>query len=426
MITIWHTVRGLGPFSGAQMHQSLILLQVFMGVLGSTAMLLAAAVAQSRAAERRERDAATDLRDREQMLTLAQRAGGVATFEWNFRSQIARCSPEFFRIFGLPEGDGVMTSDVWGRFVHPDDRDRMAAHLARTLDGSETAAADYRIVRPDGRTRWLSYTGEVQRTGADERMLGTVVDITNRKQAELALGEAKTAAESANQLKDQFLATLSHELRTPLNTILGYAQMLNTNAIAAEKRQQAMEAIERNAIAQHRLVEDLLDMSRITTGKVRLNPQAIAPAAVLRDAVDGVKPAADAKGIQLTIDCDPTAGTITGDAARLQQVFWNVLTNAVKFTGTGGRIDVALRRDGDHVAAIVRDNGQGIPSEFLPFVFEAFRQADAGFDRALGGLGLGLAIAKQLVELHGGAIVVESPGSGQGATFTIRLPQRTA
>jgi len=423
-ITIWDTVRGLGPFSGAETHQSLILLQVFLGVLGSTAMLLAAAVAQSRTAERRERDAATDLRDREQMLTLAQRAGGVATFEWDFRSQIARCSAEFFRIFGLPAEDGVIAAADWGRFVHPDDRDRMAAHLARALDGNEPAAADYRIVLPEGSTRWLSYAGQIQRTAAGERMLGTVVDITERKQAELALRDAKTAAESANQLKDQFLATLSHELRTPLNTILGYAQMLNTNSIAPEKRQQAMEAIGRNAIAQHRLVEDLLDMSRITTGKVRLNPEPITPAAVLRDAVDGIKPAADAKGIQLTIDCEAAAGSVTGDPARLQQVFWNVLTNAVKFTPSGGRIDVTLERDGDHVAAIVHDNGPGIPAEFLPFVFEPFRQADAGFDRAAGGLGLGLAISRQLVELHGGTIAVESRGDGQGATFIIRLPRR--
>ena len=423
-ITIWHTVRGLGPFSGAEVHHSLILLQVFMGVLGSTAMLLAAAVAQSRAAERRERDAATELRHREQMLTLAQRAGGVATFEWDFRAQIARCSAEFFRMFGLPAEEGVMAGAEWGRFVHPEDRDRMATHLARVLEDSEPAMGDYRIVRPDGSTRWLSYAGQIRRTDDGERMLGTVVDITNRKHAELALREAKTAAESANQLKDQFLATLSHELRTPLNTILGYAQMLNTDAIAPEKRQRAMDAIERNAIAQHRLVEDLLDMSRITTGKVRLNPQPIVPETVLRDAVGGVKPAADAKSIHLTIACDPAAGTVTGDAARLQQVLWNVLTNAVKFTGHGGRVDATLQREGDHVLIRVRDNGSGIPAEFLPFVFDPFRQGDAGFDRTFGGLGLGLAIAKQLVELHGGTIGLESAGVGQGATCTIRLPRR--
>ena len=425
-ITIWHTVQGLGPFSGAEVHHGLVLLQVFMGVLGSTAMLLAAAVAQSRAAEQRERDAATELRHREQMLTLAQRAGGVATFEWDFRAQIARCSAEFFRIFGLPAEEGVMTGADWRRFVHAEDRDRMATHLARVLEGSEPAAGDYRIVLPDGSTRWLTYAGQVRRTDDGERMLGTVVDITNRKHAEIALREAKTAAESANQLKDQFLATLSHELRTPLNTILGYAQMLNTDAIAPENRRRAMDAIERNAIAQHRLVEDLLDMSRITTGKVRLNPQSIALETVLRDALDGVKPAADAKGIQVTIECDLAAGTVNGDPARLQQVFWNVLTNAVKFTGNGGRIDVGLQRDGDHVLTRVRDNGSGIPAEFLKFAFDPFRQGNAGFDRTSGGLGLGLAIAKQLVELHGGTIALESDGTGRGTTCTIRLPRRSA
>jgi signal transduction histidine kinase len=157
-----------------------------------------------------------------------------------------------------------------------------------------------------------------------------------------------------------------------------------------------------------------------------LNPAPIAPETVLRDAIDGVRPAADAKSIQVTVECDPAAGTVTGDGARLQQVFWNVLTNAVKFTGTGGRIDVGLQRDGDRVLTRVRDNGSGIPAEFLPFVFEPFRQGDASFDRAVGGLGLGLAIAKQLVELHGGTIVLESAGTWQGTTCTIRLPRRSA
>jgi PAS domain S-box-containing protein len=422
-VSIWHTVNGTGPFASAEINRSLILLQVFMGVLAGTALLLAAAVAERQTSERREREAAEVLRQREEMMTLAQRAGGVATFEWDFRNKVAHCSAEFFHIFGLPARAGLMQSEEWGRFVHPDDREAMIGHLARVIAGIEPAAADYRIVRRDGSTRWLTYAGQIQQTPDGDRLLGAVADITARVETETVLREAKAAAESANQLKDQFLATLSHELRTPLNAILGYARMLHTNAIEPDKRQRAIEVIERNAIAQKQLVEELLDMSRITTGQVRLDPEPVPVATVLREAIDGVKPAAEAKGITLAVDIDPFAGTVTADTTRLQQVFWNLLTNAVKFTPQGGHVAAGLQRDGSYVIASIRDTGVGIAPEFLPFVFDPFRQADARFDRAHGGLGLGLAIARQLVELHGGTIHAASDGPGTGATFTIRLPR---
>jgi CheY-like chemotaxis protein/two-component sensor histidine kinase len=239
----------------------------------------------------------------------------------------------------------------------------------------------------------------------------------------MALREAMRAAESANQLKDQFLATLSHELRTPLNAILGYARMLQANTIPADKRPKAIDVIERNAVAQNRLIEDLLDMSRITAGKVRLDPAPVLAATVLREAVDGVRPAADAKSIALDLEIDPFAGTVTADTARLQQVFANLLTNAVKFTPRGGHMGVSLRREGTSVEIRVADTGVGISPEFLPFIFEPFRQADGRIDRGHGGLGLGLAITRQLVDLHGGTIHAASDGAGQGAAFTIRLPQ---
>jgi CheY-like chemotaxis protein len=256
-------------------------------------------------------------------------------------------------------------------------------------------------------------------------LYGIGIDVTARKRAEAALREAKEAAESANRLKDQFLATLSHELRTPLNAILGYARMLQTDVIAPEKRQRAIAIIERNAAAQNHLIEDLLDISRITRGQVRLDPAAAAIGAVLTEAVEGVRPAADAKGIALELNLDPGAGVVTADSARLQQVFWNVLTNAVKFTGHGGRVTATVRRVGtDEVEVVVTDTGVGIATEFLPFVFEPFRQADANVTRGYGGLGLGLAISRQLVELHGGTIRASSGGRDQGATFVIRLPRR--
>jgi PAS domain S-box-containing protein len=424
-VAIWHTVHGSGPFASAEVHYSLILAQVFMGVLAGTSLLLAAAIAERLATERRERDAAMTLRHREEMLRLAQRAGGVATFEWDFRSQVSRCSAEFFRIFGLPAEDGAMTSAEWGRFVHQDDRERLAAHLAAAVEGTVPAAADYRINAADGNTRWLTYAGQIQKTREGDRMLGIVVDITHRKRTEAELREHATEVERANQVKDQFLATLSHELRTPLNAILGYARMLQIGAVAPDKRQHAIDVIERNAVAQHQLVEDLLDMSRITTGKIRLAPEPVPVVTVLGEAVEGVKPAADAKGIVLEADYDPFAGTVRADPNRLQQVFWNLLTNAVKFTDEGGRVVTSLHREGAHVAITISDTGAGISREFLPFVFEPFLQAESRMDRAHGGLGLGLAITKQLVELHGGTIHASSPGRGRGATFIVRLPSVT-
>jgi signal transduction histidine kinase len=209
-----------------------------------------------------------------------------------------------------------------------------------------------------------------------------------------------------------------------LNAILGYARMLRTNSVAPEKRQRAIDIIERNAAAQHQLIEDLLDISRITRGQVRLEPAPIPIAAVFREALEGVKPAAEAKRITLDVHVDPRAGVVTADAARLQQVFWNLLTNAVKFTEPGGHVAAILRRVANDVEVSVADTGAGITPDFLPFLFEPFRQADGRLARGHGGLGLGLAISRQLVELHGGTIAASSAGTGMGATFVVRLPAR--
>jgi PAS domain S-box-containing protein len=854
-VAIWHTAHGAGLFAGQNAHDNLILLQVFMGVLAATALLLGAAIAERRAGERRERDAAT-------MLRLAQRAGGVATFEWDFRCQVAQCSAEFFRIFGLPARDGVMTGAEWGRFVHPEDRDVMAAHLARALDGHEPAAADYRVVLGDGSIRWLSYAGQFQRTPDGDRMLGTVVDIshrkrletelrhhaaeverilesigegfvafdrelryiyvnqpaermlgrpradligqrpwdvfppetvrtsrqmleaaiesgtatsyevhvpgwnrwfenraypseaglslfftdvtarvaaesalresqdvlslamrggsmgawsrdistnavwwsreleeifglppggfdrteagffdfvhpddrplvrhvvddavqnrtdylvefrfrqqqgdwrwmegrgravygddgaprtlygigidiTARKRAELALQQAKAAAEEgqlrlaetnrelarevevrttlaqvgasiagqlhsekliqvvtdastklteaefgafffnvtdergdsyllsslagapkeafssfphpratqilgptfrgkmiirlddvtrdprygqnppfhgmpeghlpvrsylavpvigrgdvllggllfghsqpgvftnrhellaagvaswaaialdnarlyqeaaeANRLKDEFLATLSHELRTPLNAVLGWAHMLRHSTMQPSMRERALESVERNAKAQAQLVEDLLDVSRIVAGKLQMKSDPVDLGAVIANAVDTVRAGVTAKRLSLHVHAPPEQRLmVSGDADRLQQVVWNLVSNAVKFTPAGGRVDIELRRAESKAEIVVRDTGQGIAPSFRPYLFQRFRQMDASKTRQHGGLGLGLSIVKHLVEAHGGAVTAESEGPGHGATFRLQLPLREA
>jgi signal transduction histidine kinase/CheY-like chemotaxis protein len=233
---------------------------------------------------------------------------------------------------------------------------------------------------------------------------------------------ARGEAERAGQMKDEFLATLSHELRTPLNAVLGWAQLLQMPSVDAKEMAEGVTIIERNARAQAQIIEDLLDMSRIISGKVRLEVQSLDLASVVQAALETVQPAAFAKDIRVRAVLDSEAGPITGDPNRLQQVFWNLLSNAVKFTPKGGRVHVELKRVDSHLEVSVTDNGEGIEPEFLPHVFDRFRQADATTSRAHGGLGLGLAIVRQLVELHGGTISVRSAGQNCGSSFVVSLP----
>ncbi len=234
--------------------------------------------------------------------------------------------------------------------------------------------------------------------------------------------KARAEAEKLNRLKDEFLSTVSHELRTPLNAILGWSQILRFNKVDEARMHRALETIERNARSQAHLIDDLLDISRIITGKIRLNVQAVDLLPLIEAAIETVRPAADAKNIRLQSVLDPAAGPVLGDSERLQQIVWNLLSNAIKFTPKHGRVQVCLQRINSHVEIIVADTGQGISAEFLPYVFERFRQADNSITRSFGGLGLGLAIVRQLVDLHGGSVHAESPGEGQGAIFTVKLP----
>ncbi|HXI92098.1 MAG TPA: ATP-binding protein, partial [Blastocatellia bacterium] len=237
---------------------------------------------------------------------------------------------------------------------------------------------------------------------------------------------AREEAETANRAKDEFLATVSHELRTPLNAILGWAHMLRANKLDQTTQTRALETIERNAKSQAQLIEDILDVSRIVTGKLRLEVGPVELAAVVDAAIDAVRPAADAKGIRIETALDPCAGPISGDPNRLQQIVWNLASNAVKFTGKGGHVQIQLHSVNSYVDIVVSDTGQGISSEFLPYVFDRFRQADATSTRSHGGLGLGLAIVRHLVEMHGGTVFADSPGEGMGATFTVKLPMIVA
>jgi CheY-like chemotaxis protein len=234
---------------------------------------------------------------------------------------------------------------------------------------------------------------------------------------------AREAAETADRAKDEFMAVLSHELRTPLNAMFGWARMLQSGQIRDEATAaRAMDAIVRNADVQVQLIDDLLDLSRIISGKMRLEVRQVDMQGVLQGGLDAVRPAAEAKGIRIRTTVEGDSTPVTGDPARLQQIVWNLLMNAVKFTPKGGEVHLQLRRVTSFVQLVISDTGQGIPSDLLPYIFDRFRQADSSSTRTHGGLGLGLALVKHLVELHGGTVVADSPGTGKGATFTVTLP----
>ena len=337
------------------------------------------------------------------------------------------------RMFGYSAAD--MIGESIRKLIPPDRQSEEDDVLARLRRGEKVDHFETIRIRRDGSSVPISLTVSPI-LDASGRVVGAskiARDISDRRRAEaererlLTIAEENAAvAARLNRLKDEFLATLSHELRTPLNAILGYARMIRGGIVTPENRARAIAAVERNAVSLAQIVEDILDVSRIVSGKLRLNVEPIDLADVVSHAIEAVKPAADAKAIDLETRLDRHAGRVSGDAERLQQVAWNILSNAVKFTPRGGRVDVRLARRTDSVELEVRDTGIGITPEFLPHLFERFRQQDAGTTRERGGLGLGLGIARQLIEMHGGTIEAASDGPGTGATFRVVLPRLAA
>ena len=314
----------------------------------------------------------------------------------------------------------------------PDDRQDEEPQIIEKLKRGERIDHFESVrIRKDGRLIDVSLTISPIKDSAGHVIGASKIarDISERKQAEAERAEllareqaARQQAEVASRLKDEFLSTVSHELRTPLNAMLGWVNLLRAGRLDEATASRALETVERNARAQNKLIEDLLDVSRIITGKLRLDVQPVDLVAVVEAAIETVRPTAEAKGLRLQSILDPLAGPISGDPNRLQQVVWNLLSNAIKFTPRGGRIMVRLERINSHVEIIVSDTGQGISPEFLPYVFERFRQADSSSTRVHGGLGLGLAIVRHLVELHAGTVQAYSLGEGQGTTVKVLLP----
>ncbi len=319
---------------------------------------------------------------------------------------------------------GVDDPANWTAPIHPDDLANSIRAWNQAIETGEPYEVQQRIFdRKSGGHRWhLTRALPIRSGGAITKWLGSNTDIDDQKRSETEAAKALGVAETANRMKDEFLATLSHELRTPLNAIVGWAKILGGGQVDAEDLAEGLDAIERNGQVQSRLIEDLLDVSRIVSGNLRLDVQQLDIVEVINAAIAAVAPAAQAKQIRVVKSLDPAVGPIQGDFARLQQIFWNLAANAVKFTPKGGRVDVALARIGSRVEITVVDTGIGIKPEFLPHVFDRFRQADGSTTRRHGGLGLGLAIVKHLVEMHGGSIRARSSGEDQGSSFTVALP----
>jgi PAS domain S-box-containing protein len=314
--------------------------------------------------------------------------------------------------------------DGWLESVHPDDRARCRETRAKAFEVGVSFEMEYRLRRSDAQFRYVLERG-VPRRGRESAVVGYIgscMDITEQRSALASAEKAREAAEVASRTKDSFLATVSHEMRAPLSPIITWAQVLRTATLSREQADNALTVIERNARLQAQIIEDLLDVSRIVEGKLRLRVRPVLLHDVVRDAIETIRPAAQAKEIRLQVVLDTTVAPIPGDADRLQQIVWNLLSNAVKFTERGGRIHVVLERVNSHVEIAVSDTGLGIAPEQLTRLFERFWQADSSTTRAHAGLGLGLAIVRHLVELHGGSVTAESPGEGQGSTFTVKLP----
>jgi PAS domain S-box-containing protein len=356
----------------------------------------------------------------EERLRFALDAASMGTWDWDLVTNQVEWSDNLAEIHGLPPNSFDGTFASYEKEIHPDDRPRVYASVERALKENVPHDVEYRLVAPDGTVRWCEGKGRVDyEDGRPVRMSGVCVIVTRRKEAELA---RLTAAEESSRLKDEFLATLSHELRTPLNAILGWVQMLQTGELAPSRARQAVDVIGRNARLQAQLIEDILDVSRIITGKLDIERAPVSMSQLLDTVVTDIAPAVAAKGVVFTSDVAATLPPIEGDVKRLYQVLNNVLSNAVKFTGSGGTIDLRCDADENWLQIDIRDSGIGIAPEFLPHVFDRFRQADSRSTRLHGGLGLGLAIAKHLVDMHAGTIQADSRGAGSGTLISIRLP----
>jgi len=368
------------------------------------------------------------VRENEERLRLAMDVAQMAAWEWDVDADRITWSTDPEALFGFPTGAFGPELRVT-RAVHPEDKARVEAAASSAL-ATGLYECEYRVVRPSAAVVWVTERGQVLRrgNGTVEKIVGVSRDVSAQRRAEqegerllVREREARDEAERQSRFKDEFLATLSHELRTPINAILGWLSILSRGD-AVRDPAKAIAVIQRNAQMQAKLIEDLLEMNKLTSGTARLDVALIDVKSTVDNALQALQPTAEAKGIRLTADIDPAVPQMAADGRRLQQVIWNLVHNAIKFTPDQGGVELAVTRTSTSVQIRVTDNGQGISPDFLPYVFDRFRQADSSTTRGAWGLGIGLSIAKHIVELHGGTIVATSGGPGQGSTFIVHLP----
>ena len=436
------TLNDVGPFARGTPNESLLLLQAYLDVKMVVMLTLASAVMARRRIEhdirqlnldleRRIESRSEDLRRLHGRLVEAQTVAHIGSWEWDMVVNSVWWSDEMYRLYGQPVGSPI-TYERFLSLVYPDDRTRVHEIVAASAGSGDAFAFEHRAVKPDGTVITLYSRGRVMTDAAGRaiRMLGIGHDITERKRAEEERVElareqaARREAEDANRMKDYFLATLSHELRTPLNALMGWAHVLKKTPDDERLRTKAIDAIQRNVSIQAQLVSDIFDVARIRSGALSIDARPASLKAIVDGALEIMRPVITEKAIEVVADL-PDAAIVLGDARRLQQVCWNILSNSAKFLEPGGRIGISARHDGDAIELVIEDNGPGIPEDFLPYAFDQFRQADAGVTRRHGGLGLGLAISRDLVRLHGGTIVAANRSDG-GALFTVRLPAARA
>lgn len=435
-IAVWGTARGFGPFIQASTNESLLLLQLFVAATTLMALVLRAAMSERRRADWEKLTLRAEMElHRERVTDIVAHLPGVVWEAWGHpesaMQRINFVSDYVEEMLGYSKEEWLSTPNFWLTIVHPDDRERAAAEAAKKFASRQGGVNRFRWLTKDGREIWVDAYSVVvcDENGEAVGMRGVTMDVTRVIRAEeernkllVREREARAEAEEANRLKDEFLANTSHELRTPLNAIVGWARLLRSGQLDEETSAHALEAIERNAWSQSQIVNDLLDVSRIITGKLPLTYLPTELSQVVKAGIDVVRPAAEAKAISIKAPLNSHGMIVNGDANRLQQIVWNLLANAVKFTPEGGSIEVSLTKQKGWAKLAVADTGPGIKPEFLPHVFERFTQADSSSTKKHGGLGLGLAIVRHLAELHGGHVEAQNHEGGQGAVFTVTLP----
>jgi PAS domain S-box-containing protein len=441
VVGVYRTRGEFGPLAFDGSADALLIVQCVIGITTILLLAVAAEIGARRrieselrtfneSLERRVEERTAEVTRLHARMVEAQGLAQIGSWEWNVESNTLWWSEEMCRIFGLTKPPSAY--EPYLQLVHPEDREWTDVEIRAAMKSGRPFTFDHRIVRPDGDTRVIHANGrvEVDDSGAPRRLLGSGHDITERLQAERARAQlieeqAKLReAEEASRAKDAFLATLSHELRTPLNAALGWTYILRETHKPGDGDHRLVEAIYRNLQLQSKIVSDILDISLITKGELPLDQQRVELRSVFESALDMLRETAAARGITIRIHGDG-ADIVVGDSRRLQQVAWNLMSNAVKFSKEGGTVTVSIVAVNDAVECSVEDDGPGIDPAFLPHVFEQFSQADSSTTRAHGGLGLGLAIAREIVVMHGGAITAANRAEG-GAAFVVKLPASRA